>query len=108
MIFKLWTITRAPPRCFVLLQTCVDETASLQQDAQRGRKTLLPLRAVFVAELADFIVVCKFPHQHVILPWHASGTPGHAEQAILEVGTPCAVSTTLEVKDDVYNSLLLW
>lgn len=69
-------------------------------------KTLLPLSAVFVAQLAHFIVVCVFPHECLIFPWHTLGTPRHAEQSILRVGTPCTVSTTLEVKDDVYNILL--
>lgn len=88
-------------------QTNVLTLKTCSSDSERGRKTLLPLSAVFVAQLAHFIVVCIFPHQHVIFPWHALGTPRHAEQSVLEVGTPCAVSTTLEVKDDVYNSVLL-
>lgn len=59
---------------------------------------LLPLSAVFVAQLAHFHLICVFPHQRVVLPWHALGTSGHAEQSILEVGTLRTVSRTLEVK----------
>lgn len=85
---------------FITLKTC-------SSDSQRGRKRLVPLSAVLVAQLADFIIVWIFPHQHVIFSWHASRTVRHAEESILEVGTPCAVSTTLVVREDVYNRLLL-
>ena len=76
--------------------------------SQVGGTMLLPLSAVDVAEPAHFHLVCVLPHQRVVLPWHALGTAGHAEQAVLEVGTLSAVTRTLKEKKRktyVYNSL---
>lgn len=75
-------------------------------DSQAGTQAILPLSAVFVAQLAHFVVICVFPHERVVFSWHALGTPRHAEQSILEVGTPRTVSTILEVEDSVYYSPL--
>lgn len=71
---------------------------------------VLPLSAVFVAQLAHFHLVCVFPHQRVVLPWHALGTAGHTEQSVLEVGTLSTVSRSLKAKKkkkphDVNNPL---
>lgn len=60
----------------------------------------LPLSAVFVAQLAHFLLIRIFPHQCVILPWHPLWTSRHAEQSILEAGTLCTVSRTLDVGEE--------
>lgn len=57
---------------------------------------LLPLSAVFVAQLAHFDRIRVLPHQRVVLSQHALGTSRHAEQPILEVGTLCTVCRALD------------
>lgn len=66
--------------------------------SSRRSRPCLPLSAVFVAQLAHFLLVCVFPHQAVVLSQYALGATGHAEQSILEVGTLRTVSRTLKVK----------